>query len=99
MAHAKRTELDLTRELRLRNWARRNYVPERDRKSTWHPIVLDEMSRRDAELKTAAWQHQAVPAYVPLMPGQTAIVHPAHPQTREPKLLRQMEESPGYVLG
>lgn len=43
--------LDLVKEFRLRAWARRNHVPADDRRSTWHPIVLDEMSRRDEELR------------------------------------------------
>lgn len=42
--------IDLIGELRLRQWARLNYVPESDRTDDWHPIVLDEMRRRDGEL-------------------------------------------------
>ncbi len=44
------SKLDLVRELRLRQWARQHFVPERQRRATWHPIVLNEMSRRDLEL-------------------------------------------------
>ena len=42
-------EVDLIEEFRLRRWARENYVPAHDRSQTWHPIVLDEMRRKDAE--------------------------------------------------
>ena len=42
--------IDLIRELRLRQWARTNYVPETGRSADWHPVVLDEMRRRDEEL-------------------------------------------------
>lgn len=42
--------IDLTDELQLRHWARTNYVPADTRESDWHPIVLDEMRRRDEEL-------------------------------------------------
>ncbi|WP_040591617.1 hypothetical protein [Schlesneria paludicola] len=42
--------IDLVRELRLRQWARQHYVTMDGRKSTWHPVVLDEMARRDREL-------------------------------------------------
>lgn len=42
--------IDLIGELKLRQWARLNYVPKRDRTDDWHPIVLDEMRRRDGEL-------------------------------------------------
>ena len=49
-------QTDLVREIRLRQWARRHFVPIDVRKSTWHPIVLDEMRRRDQEVanETAA---------------------------------------------
>jgi hypothetical protein len=43
--------MDFVRELRLRQWSRQNFVPAEARKSTWHPVVLDEMSRRDRELQ------------------------------------------------
>ena len=43
-------QIDLVRELRLRQWARQNFVPQQQRKATWHPVVLDEMQNRDREL-------------------------------------------------
>ncbi len=44
------TSLAPIAELRLRQWARRNYVPlDKRRDEDWHPVVLDEMSRCDAE--------------------------------------------------
>jgi hypothetical protein len=42
--------LDFIEELRLRRWARQNYVPPEDRDTSWHPIVLDEMDKRDLEV-------------------------------------------------
>jgi hypothetical protein len=42
-------ELDLIEELRLRRWAREHYVPREKRQSSWHPVVLDEMARKDHE--------------------------------------------------
>lgn len=42
-------EIDVIEELRLRRWARENYVADELRNTEWHPIVLDEMRRRDAE--------------------------------------------------
>jgi hypothetical protein len=42
-------ELDLIEELRLRRWARENYVPRDRRERSWHPVVLDEMDRKDRE--------------------------------------------------
>lgn len=46
--------IDFIEELRLRRWARENYVPSAERDATWHPIVLDEMSQKDAERNTVA---------------------------------------------
>lgn len=43
------TTVDPVEEMRLRTWARRHYTPAENRETTWHPIVLEEMSRRDAE--------------------------------------------------
>jgi len=45
-------DLDFIEELRLRRWARENYVPPNRRERSWHPVVHDEMTRRDTE-KTA----------------------------------------------
>ena len=43
------SDLDLIDELRLRCWARENYVPAPQRDTAWHPIILEEMSRKDGE--------------------------------------------------
>jgi hypothetical protein len=43
------SELDLIEELRMRRWARENYVPTVKRESTWHPVIHDEMVRKDRE--------------------------------------------------
>jgi hypothetical protein len=42
-------ELDFIQELRLRRWARENYVPSEQRDISWHPVILDEMSKKDDE--------------------------------------------------
>jgi hypothetical protein len=42
-------EVDLIQELRLRRWARENYVPEGQREASWHPVILDEMQKKDLE--------------------------------------------------
>ena len=43
-------EVDFIEELRLRRWARENYVPRDRRELSWHPVILDEMSRKDVEM-------------------------------------------------
>jgi hypothetical protein len=42
-------DLDLIEELRLRRWARENYVPRGQRQTGWHSVVHDEMSKKDFE--------------------------------------------------
>jgi hypothetical protein len=42
-------DLDFIEELRLRRWARENFVPVEQRLPTWHPVVLEEMDRKDDE--------------------------------------------------
>ena len=47
--HATLTEVDFIEEIRLRRWARENYVPADERDETWHPVVLREMHDKDLE--------------------------------------------------
>jgi hypothetical protein len=42
-------EMDLIEELRLRRWAREHYVPTEERDMSWHPVVHEEMSKKDNE--------------------------------------------------
>jgi hypothetical protein len=42
-------EFDFIEELRMRRWARENYVPTEQRKQSWHPIVHEEMEKKDLE--------------------------------------------------
>ena len=42
-------DIDFIEELKLRRWARENYVAPPERERTWHPIIHDEMGRRDGE--------------------------------------------------
>lgn len=46
--------VDPVEEMRLRTWARRHYLPAGERNSGLHPIVLDEMTRRDREVERKA---------------------------------------------
>jgi hypothetical protein len=51
MFSAVMAEVDLIEELRLRRWARENYVPSEQRTRSWHPVILDEMLRKDEEIE------------------------------------------------
>jgi hypothetical protein len=71
--------LDLVEELRLRRWARLNHVCEEARRTDWHPVILDEMSLKDAELadqNPAPFGRQ----YAPIGSGWRDV-HTAHLQT------------------
>lgn len=46
-------EVDFIEELKLRRWARENYVCSERREASWHPVVLDEMRRKDIETEEA----------------------------------------------
>jgi hypothetical protein len=43
------SEPDVIEELKLRRWARENYVPAQSRDLRWHPVVLEEMRVKDRE--------------------------------------------------
>lgn len=42
--------IDPVEEMKLRTWARVHYLPRSQRDSRLHPVILDEMSRKDTEL-------------------------------------------------
>lgn len=66
--------LDLVEEFRLRRWARANHVPAVERDLAWHPVILDEMARKDDELEQLA----AAPApFAPLREVRPAF-HSGH---------------------
>jgi hypothetical protein len=52
MATSPTTEIDFIEELRLRRWARENYVPQPKRDRGWHPVIHDEMGRKDGDLRS-----------------------------------------------
>jgi len=44
------SDVDAIEEMKMRTWARQHYTPQRERDSEWHPVILDEMQRRDHEV-------------------------------------------------
>ena len=88
-------------ELRLRRWACENYVRPEQRRRTWHPIVLEEMAKRDAEVLRIESSEPVPSAYVPLAPGEITFWEPAHPDCPQPQLLKQLQywESGLYIPG
>jgi hypothetical protein len=49
MVNSLMEDLDLIEELRLRRWARENFVPVNQRQPNWHPVILEEMGQKDRE--------------------------------------------------
>jgi hypothetical protein len=43
------SEVDFIEELQMRRWAREHYVPRNKRETNWHPIVHEEMEKKDYE--------------------------------------------------
>lgn len=62
MAASPTTEVDFIEELKLRRWARENYVPRPNRDGNWHPIVHDEMGRKDGDLRSSGSAYPAARA-------------------------------------
>jgi hypothetical protein len=52
-------DLDIIEELRLRRWARENHVPRSQRQGAWHPIIHEEMDKKDLE----SGEVEATPTY------------------------------------
>ncbi|MEZ6057762.1 MAG: hypothetical protein R3C01_13770 [Planctomycetaceae bacterium] len=67
--------VDFIDELRLRRWARENYVASQARSVEWHDVVHSEMNRRYAELAEQEEQRLA-PTIVPLAPYRFDSPHP-----------------------
>ncbi len=78
MAIPARVTTDLVEELRLRRWAREHYVAAGSRDSTWHTIILDEMRRRDDELKLAGAYADVAQRIVPLVPDRAPTLRGPH---------------------
>src|SRR5438105_2490692 len=78
MTIASRVPADLVEELRLRRWARENYIALERRDLSWHPVVLDEMLRKDQELASAGSFVEAAPRIVPLAPDRAPTLRGPH---------------------
>ena len=84
-------DIDLIEELRLRNWARANYVMPELRDPGWHPLVLEEMRLKDSEFDVFHDQAHRARALVPLAPECFYQHHPYHPVPNAPKLLLSVQ--------
>ena len=81
--------VDVVEELRLRRWARENYVPAVERDGLWHPIILEEMCRKDRDLANTQDLRRGM---APLMPAGVRFLHSAHLDTQRGELLLSVPE-------
>lgn len=91
-----RRELDLVAELRLRQWARRNYVPASERcDSDWHAVVVNEMRRIDGDLSLAEMAQEVVTStgVVPLERSQHQAIRIDEPHAAVPAPKMQFTRS------
>lgn len=93
--------IDLLTELRLRRWARENYVSALKREADWHPVILDEMRAKEQELSSESRGRCTVSAYVPLAPEpvSTDWLDEAHAAPRAPLLLAALQRFDVYIQG
>ena len=50
MTESRSQGIDMIEELQMRTWARENFVEADQRDTSLHPVILEEMRRRDTEL-------------------------------------------------
>jgi len=73
-----RIATDLVEEFRLRRWARENYVAANARDPGWHPLVLDEMRRKDQDQADVRSYADVARRIVPLAPDHGRHLHGPH---------------------
>jgi hypothetical protein len=98
MSDAPIADFDLARELRLRRWARKNYVPAESRSKKWHAVVLDEMQKRDFELANRSAGQTICGTFVPLPPTDLRRFDEPHNSVAEPNLLHADSRQPLHLL-
>lgn len=87
-------EIDLVQELKLRRWARENYVPAAVRiDDDWHPIVLNEMRHKDEDVQQRELNSSVLSSFVPLAPTMTHIIHGAHSKQSRPTRVHSARET------
>lgn len=80
--------MDVVEELRLRRWARENHVPAAERDGLWHPVILEEMCRRDLEMSEKSDLRRGL---VPLQPI-VRLLHGAHLEAQRGETLLSVPE-------
>ena len=95
-----KTAVSLAAEFRMRHWARVHYVSADLRKDTWNPIVLDEMNKKDEEMREAennSMSARVSSMYVPLAPGVNRRIDEPHEEISSPYILKMQDPSTRYL--
>lgn len=83
--------MDIVKELRLRRWARENYVLPDQRSNRWDAVILNEMESMDRDIAEQKQNHEWLSAYAPVLAQggieQHRKVHQAHRDLVEPNFL------------
>lgn len=90
----KQARTSLLTEFRMRRWARTHYVSAEERKSTWNPIVLDEMKIKDQEMHEAeenSNKARVSSMYVPLAPETITRIDEPHAEAAPPHILKMQD--------
>jgi hypothetical protein len=82
--------MDMVKELRLRRWARENYVPVEERSPDWDAVILDEMQIRDEDFASIIPRDEPGSKLVPLEPA-TFIFDTPHLGPTSPHFLSKPE--------
>ena len=96
--------LDMVEELKLRRWARLNYVSRLKRNIAWHPVILDEMTQIDGDQGGAPTEQTDEPrleeteihrnpgaGFVPIAPPMVRVDEP-HNEIPAPHSLGRIRE-------
>ena len=92
MPYAPGVSTDPVEELRLRRWARENYVPVQSRDQAWHAVVLDEMRRKDQEQLPVETYSAVARRIVPLAPDHGRSLHGPHIEAPRSTVLMRVPE-------
>lgn len=87
MMNSDNRDIELIAELRLRQWARRNYVSAAERcDSDWHSVVVNEMRRIDRDLSLVEIPQTVVTStgVAPLEPSQHQAIRIDEPHAAVP---------------
>jgi len=83
---------DPVEELRLRRWARENFVPVESRDPAWHSVVLDEMKRKDQEQAAVDDYSSVARRIVPLAPDHGRLLRGPHAEPVRSSVLLRVPE-------